>query len=734
MRRALPVVIALLVVVASGLWLGRGAAPELAGALQALAVPPSPVLSPEQALASFRVAKGFRVELVASEPLVEDPVALAWDGRGRLFVVEMRGLMPDAEGRGEDQPVGRVVVLEDDDGDGRMDESHVFLDALVLPRAIAVLPEGVLIGEPPHLWLCRDADDDRRCDEPLRVGEYGVGAENAEHSENGLLPGLDGWLYNAKSARRLRLRGGRLEEGRTLLRGQWGIAQDDEGRLYTNNDSSFALVDPWPAEGFLRHPGMRPETGGVPGVAVDLAPGAEVFAVHSAFGAIPAQVEGTQRADGRLLHPTGVSGIAVQRSPALGEEGIGDLFVPEVVGNVVARFRPEPKSWTAEHLLEPDPDFGQREFLASTDERFRPVSVSFGPHGGLLVVDMYRGIIQDRTDASDYLRAYIERQGRDRPLGLGRIWRVVREDRPLRPLPADPGRGSLGERIALLDDADGAWRDLAARWLVQAGAPAVEALQSGWVQLSPRARVHALWVMAQRGALGGELLGRAVADPAEAVRRAAWRAAASVWSEPPRGRSRLEMRAEEVRIAQLAARVLSAEVAKSREEAVLAALALGEHAALPRVQTALAQLLGRAQDDEVLRAAVLSGLAGREVGFATKLLAGRPWRIPVEPRDRALSDLSRLLFLRLGAAGDDAVARRERDGFVAWLERLPAGTARTALLDGLGRAARVPGQRPMVLSGPPRLFAAEPDANEADPAFLEAWRRARQGITWIGDE
>ena len=102
-------------------------------------IPPSPVLTPEQALKSFKLAPGFRIELVASEPLVSDPVAMAFDPDGRIWVVEMRGFMPNVDGKGEDAPVGRIVVLEDTDGDGRMDKSSVFLDGLVMPRAIALV-------------------------------------------------------------------------------------------------------------------------------------------------------------------------------------------------------------------------------------------------------------------------------------------------------------------------------------------------------------------------------------------------------------------------------------------------------------------------------------------------------------------------------------------------------------------------------------------------------------------
>src|SRR5574341_1310400 len=143
--------------------------------------------------------------------LVAAALGLDWDEAGRLYVVAMRGFMPNLEGRGEAAPNGRVVVLEDLDGDGRMDASHVLLGGLVLPRAIAVLPEGVLVGAPPDLWLCPRFERARECSAPVRLTHYGRG-HDPEHSENGLLPALDGWIYNAKSERRFRFERGAFRE------------------------------------------------------------------------------------------------------------------------------------------------------------------------------------------------------------------------------------------------------------------------------------------------------------------------------------------------------------------------------------------------------------------------------------------------------------------------------------------------------------------------------------------
>src|SRR6266487_6509169 len=122
-------------------------------------IPAAPPLSPEEALKQFKVQPGFRVELVASEPMVEQPIVLQFDPDGRLWVVEMRGFMPNLEGIGENQPVGRVSILEDTDGDGRMDRKTVFLEGLVLPRALLLVAGGALVCQPPQLWFYPNRDD-----------------------------------------------------------------------------------------------------------------------------------------------------------------------------------------------------------------------------------------------------------------------------------------------------------------------------------------------------------------------------------------------------------------------------------------------------------------------------------------------------------------------------------------------------------------------------------------------
>ncbi len=120
---------------------------------QTLEVPPAPVLGAEDALESFVIAPGYRIDLVAAEPLIEDPVAADWDEDGQLYVAEMRAYMMDVDGSGEENPIGEIVRLTDTDNDGEFDQREVLLSGLVLPRALRIINDGLLVGEMGALWL-----------------------------------------------------------------------------------------------------------------------------------------------------------------------------------------------------------------------------------------------------------------------------------------------------------------------------------------------------------------------------------------------------------------------------------------------------------------------------------------------------------------------------------------------------------------------------------------------------
>ena len=302
-----------------------------------LDTPPAPELTPEEALAGFSLAPNFEIELVAAEPLVEDPVAITWDEDGLMYVVEMRGYMPDAFGNGKDEPVGIVAQLEDLDGDGVYDERVVLLDALVLPRALAVVNEGLLVGEPPNLWLCPRATEGKEridCSKKKRLGVFGSVEANVEHDENGMLLGIDNWFYNAKSNRRIRLKNGRVESEPTLLRGQWGITSNNSGTLYYNTNSNLLMGDLYDAQ-----PAIEAGNSAAAGLSIEVSKNDQLYAVRVNTGVNRAYVPGVLREDGRLNKPTSASGMAFYRGDQFPSTYMGDMFITEPAANALVHMK-----------------------------------------------------------------------------------------------------------------------------------------------------------------------------------------------------------------------------------------------------------------------------------------------------------------------------------------------------------------------------------------------------------
>ncbi|MEZ5501503.1 MAG: family 16 glycoside hydrolase [Halioglobus sp.] len=678
---------------------------------------PAPVLSPDEAVAAFRIAPGFEIELVAAEPLVQDPVAMAWDEHGRLYVVEMRGYMPDAYGTGSDLPVGRVVRLEDTDGDGRMDTSAVFLDQLVNPRAVAVVNEGILVGEPPNLWLCELSGRDDLCRNKRRIGGYATdtSAANVEHMENGLRQGLDNWLYNAKSSRSLRLANGALVEREGWNRGQWGIAQDDYGRLLYNHNSTWIQADFFAAEDLVR----PAEQSYQKGLGVNLTNPAEVYSVRVNPGVNRAYLDGTLRPDGRLLYATGVSGLVSYRGDQFPAAYRSDVFVPEVAANVVAQFAigEEGMALTASQRLYDDETWGKRGFLGSTDERFRPVDAFNGPDGALYIIDMYHGIVQDDHFLTDELREQIFQRQLEAPIHMGRIWRVRHaQGKAERGFP-DLGAASDDELIAALGHANGWVRDTAQRLLLGRAGEHAAALARVAAGDNTLAALHAIWTLQGRGELRRELVLQLARTP-----------------DPQRQVQALRAGHALLQASDLLA--LQAQLSDAPEVvAMQLAFAMGDHAGDARVRAALAALLAADRDSPYVRQAVVRAVAGQELPFLRSCLDGASLAQASASDKAALRALAGSAYRSLrgdltsGEPANPALLEllalvESRGGRNAWQQ--------AAMLRGMESVSSSDGFVPAMLAAPPPIFT-DPAVGEQDPLW-SARLAARAAFTWPGDE
>ena len=381
----------------------------------------SVALSPEEAMQTFSLPPGYRVELVVSEPMIESPILMDFDADGRLWVLEMLTFLPDTSGRDSREPLNRVSVLEDTNGDGKMDKKTVFADKLLMPRALKVLEHGVLIGEPPNLWLMKDTDGDLKADtKELVVSSYGNPNGGIEHNANSLFWALDNIMYSSEHVWDLRWRNGKFEPLPALSRGQWLISQDDAGRIFRNVNDSPLFVDYTTSRYFLRNPnGAR--TRGLYELLIEQTD-ATVYPVRDNRGVNRGYRDPFFRSDESSIVIQGASGPTIYRGDAYPKELHGNAFIPDSPTNLVHRMV---VTDDGSGRLTAKNGYAQGEFLASSDERFRPVSLVDGPDGNLYVVDMYRGVVQAGGLWSAYLNDYIKAKEMELPVGRGRIWRVV---------------------------------------------------------------------------------------------------------------------------------------------------------------------------------------------------------------------------------------------------------------------------------------------------------------------
>jgi hypothetical protein len=326
------------------------------------------------------------------------------------------------------------------------------------------------------------------------ASDYG-NINNPEHSANGLMWAMDNGIYSANYTARFRWVGdGKFEREATVTRGQWGISQDDAGRIFYNSNSDPLRYDAVPSAYLKRNPaftasGANVRLSGAAG-KLPIWPGRMTTGVNRGYKIL--------NSEGKITSMTAASGPMVYRGALFPAEFRGDAFVPEPSANLIKRIRITEK----DGVLTAENAYQGKEFMTSRDERFRPVNLFNGPDGALYVVDFYRGILQHRIYMTTFLRQQVEERKLDEGIGLGRIWRIVPDGAPKAKFNTGLARASIAELVTRLADPNGWVRDTAQRLLAGkregSAAPTlrVAALDR---KKPPVARLHALWALEGAG-------------------------------------------------------------------------------------------------------------------------------------------------------------------------------------------------------------------------------------------
>lgn len=573
-------------------------------------IPPAPVLTPEEELKTFKLPPGFHMELVAAEPTVQEPICLTFDPDGRMYVVEMRAYMPDIAGTGELNPEGRVIRLESSKGDGIYDKRTVFLDHLSVPRAVGLVGDDVMVAEPPNVYLCKDKEGVAQ-DKKTIFKDFAAHIADPEHQANGLVPCMDNWYYNANWPFRFKYNKGEFLRDGTISRGQWGICQDDVGRILYNDNSSMLRCDEFAAQYLTRNPYLPNPAGLNVGIASNkVFPGRVNPGINRGY---------TDEANlqGYLDRVTAACGPAVYRGTTYPAGFEGNVFICEPAGNLVVR---EVLSQDGVNITAKSVQTDGVEFLTSQDERFRPVSLYTAPDGTLYLIDMYHGIIQHKA----YLSAYLADQIKQRNLAdngehRGRIWRIVSDTAKPTPMP-HLSSATPEELVKALSHPNGWWRDTAQRLLVQkqqlSAVPLLEKLvtENNSPDANPLARIHAIWTLSGLDKLSDDVASVAAKDADPRVRLAALQASDVTLHK------HLAFKTEEVMTA----------MGNDPDPDVRLQLVATGAADVPDVQKVAMGILAHELSSPIFRCAAINAATGREIELLQTLLT-----------DKAFADVER---------------------------------------------------------------------------------------------
>ncbi len=474
--------------------------------------------SPEESRQCIKVRPGFVVELVASEPLVQDPISFDWGPDGKLWVVEMGDYPRGVDGKGKHG--GRVRYLEDTDGDGKYDKSTILLEGLGFPSGVMAWKKGVLVSCAPEIFYAEPGKK--------KVVLYsGFKEGNQQHRVNGFARGLDGWIYCANGdsgglikshktgksiniiGRDFRIKPETGEIDAQTGQTQYGRNRDDWGNWFGGNNSNpmwhFVLADHYLRRNpYVTAPNLR--------IAVSTQPGA---------APVYPQSRTLERFNdyNRANRFTSACSPIVYRDDLFGQSFQSSTFVCEPVHNLIHREVMRAKGITFQSSRASDEKTS--EFLASSDNWFRPTRVRTGPDGALWIADMYRLVIEHPQWIPLAWQKRLDlRAGHDK----GRIYRVYPIGKKLRRIPHLKSL-STPQLVKALDHPNGWQRDLAQELLTErADLKSLAALREMAVNAArPLARLHALCTLDSLNEIDMKLLISALQDKHPGVRRHAIR-------------------------------------------------------------------------------------------------------------------------------------------------------------------------------------------------------------------
>lgn len=619
-------------------------------------------LSPEESMKKLNVAKGYKVSLFASEPHVFDPVSLEFDEQGNAYVIEMPDYPYEVEpGKGH----GRIRILKDTDGDGKIDQSIIFAENVTEATSMLPWKGGLIVTAAPNILYLKDTNGDGKSDirEILFSGFF---QNNSEAQVTSLKLGIDNWIYannrgqsgkviysKSPDATPVEVRGAdfrfRLDRDVFELEtgpGQFGQTIDDWGhRFFTENSIHLQqAVIPWRYT--HRHAFMPSSKFNVTitdheEIMFQEIPPAYWRSERSARRNRMFKEANLNRIEWAEDHFTGASGGTIYNGDALPQEFYGNIFTTDVSGSLIHRDILSPSETSPVLVAKRAESEKNREFIYSTDTWFRPVTFSVGPDGYLYILDYYRQHIETPVSIPDDLKAEMDfMAGSD----MGRIYRLLPENGTYQGVKVDLKNATGLQLVDYLSHKNGWYRSNAQRLLLERQdktvIPAVISLFSN--SQDARTRLHALYVLEGLNALTEKIVKKSLLDSEPGVRE--------------NGIILAERYPKTVKL------LIPMVNDPSKRVAMQAALSLGQFKG-KKVIEALAEVIRKYGQNDWFRSAVISSEAGSSVEILNSLMKDNTFFSNEESWKLSfIQDLSNII-----------AARYNKEQYSAYLNTLSSG-------------------------------------------------------------